>query len=58
MADITPSRIEPLGDGPSDSQARNSRRKPVMKAPATLTPVPEPPAIEDEKELHQLDELA
>ena len=58
MADITPSRIEPLGDGSSESQGGNSRQRPVVKPKLPVTPVPDPPAIADEKESHQLDELA
>jgi hypothetical protein len=58
MADITPSRIEPLGDGSSDSQQGNPRREPAGKPKLPATPVPDPPVIADEKESHQLDELA
>jgi hypothetical protein len=58
MADITPSRIEPLGDGSTDSQPGNPQREPAVKPKLPVAPVPDPPAIADEKESHQLDELA
>ncbi len=57
MADLLPSRIEPLGDGgelPADS-----RRERHPKPKAAEKPVPAPPPIDSENdESHQLDELA
>jgi hypothetical protein len=58
MADITPSRIEPLGE-PAESRQENPSRKSVAIPKTTTKPVPVPPVAEsDEDESHQLDELA
>ena len=60
MADITPSRIEPLGDSP-DSQSGTPKRDPRLKSKIPVAPDPEPdsPPLDDEKdESHHLDELA
>jgi hypothetical protein len=58
MADITPSRIEPLGE-PAESRQENPGRKSVATPKTTTKIVPVPPVAEsDEDESHQLDELA
>ena len=59
MADITPSRIEPLGDTPERHDG-SPDRKPVVWPKVTEKPAPDLPPVEtDEKdEVHQLDELA
>jgi hypothetical protein len=58
MADITPSRIEPLGE-PAESRQENPNRKSVAKPKTAANPAPVPPVAEsDEDESHQLDELA
>lgn len=57
MADLLPSRIEPLGEGaelPADS-----RRDPKPKPKPAEKPTPAPPPLDAEQdESHQLDELA
>lgn len=59
MADITPSRIEPLGE-PAENHQENPSRKSGARPKAIQNPVPVPPPVEIEKddESHQLDELA
>lgn len=58
MADLTPSRIEPLGGSP-DSHAENPNRKQVAKPKAGEKAPPVPPPIDaDKDEPHQLDEQA
>lgn len=58
MADLTPSRIEPLGGSP-DGHAENSNRKQVAKQKASEKAPPVPPPIDaDKDEPHQLDEQA
>jgi|HubBroStandDraft_1064217.scaffolds.fasta_scaffold00345_8 hypothetical protein len=58
MGDLTPSRIDPLGEAPENRHDTPSRR-PVVKKKASDTPAPVPPPVETEKEEdHQLDELA
>jgi hypothetical protein len=58
MADITPSRIEPLGE-PAENRQENPNRKSVAIPKAATKPVHVPPVAEsDEDESHQLDELA
>jgi hypothetical protein len=58
MADITPSRIEPLGDSP-DSQPGTPKREPGRKSKLPVKPDPDPPPWDDENdENHHLDELA
>jgi len=58
MADLTPSRIEPLGGSP-DNPSENSNRKrgASQKAPEKAAPTPPPIDIEKD-ESHQLDEQA
>jgi hypothetical protein len=58
MADITPSRIEPLGDGPDD-QPGTPKKEPRLKSKVPVKPDPDPPPLDDENdESHRLDELA
>jgi len=59
MAELTPSRIEPLGGSP-DSPAENPNRQPGSKQKAVQKPAPAPPPIDAdrEEEAHQLDEQA
>ncbi|HXX20296.1 MAG TPA: hypothetical protein VEJ46_12910 [Candidatus Acidoferrum sp.] len=58
MADLTPSRIEPVG-GSTDSHSENPNRKQAAKTKTAEKPAPVPPAIDaDKDELHQLDEQA
>lgn len=58
MGDITPSRIEPLGEAP-ENQGENSHRWPRVKPKDSEKAIPAPPPVESEKdESHQLDELA
>lgn len=59
MADITPSRIEPLGETPERHDG-NPGRKPVVRPKASEKPAPVLPPVEteEEDEVHQLDELA
>jgi hypothetical protein len=62
MADITPSRIEPLGDSP-DSQPGTPKKEPGLKSKLPVKPdpdpEPDPPPLDDENdESHHLDELA
>jgi hypothetical protein len=57
MADLLPSRIEPLGDaaelGPDARPGRAAKAKPGDKS------LPAPPPVDaDEEEKHQLDEQA
>ena len=59
MADLLPSRIEPLGD--SAGHAADSRREPAPKPSAAAKPAVAPPPLDpepDPEETHQLDELA
>jgi hypothetical protein len=58
MADITPSRIEPLGE-PAENRQENPNRKSGAKPKAPEKSVHVPPVAEsDADESHQLDELA
>lgn len=58
MGDLTPSRIDPLGEA-SENHDDTPSRRPIMKKKATDTPALVPPPVESEKEDdHQLDELA
>jgi len=58
MADITPSRIEPLGE-PAENRQENPNRKSGPKPKDEEKPVLVPPVAESDKdESHQLDELA
>jgi len=59
MADLLPSRIEPLGD--SAGHAADSRREKPPRPKAAEKPAAAPPALDPEPEqdeAHQLDELA
>jgi len=59
MADLLPSRIEPLGD--SAEHAADSRRERAPKPSAAAKPAVTPPPLDpepDPEEAHQLDELA
>lgn len=61
MADLLPSRIEPLGD--SAGQAADSRRERPPQPKSAVKPAAAPPPIDSEidpeqDEAHQLDELA
>ena len=63
MADLLPSRIEPLGD--SAGHAADSRRERPAQPKAAVKPVPAPvpPPLDlelepDQDEAHRLDELA
>jgi len=57
MADLLPSRIEPLGDSPEHSA--DSRRERPAQPKAVVKPVPSPPPLDAEpSDVHQLDELA
>jgi len=59
MADLLPSRIEPLGD--SAGHAADSRRERPPKPSAAAKPAAAPPPLDpepDPEETHQLDELA
>lgn len=58
MADLTPSRIEPLGGSP-DSQSENPNRKQAVKQKTSEKAASNPPPIDvDKDEPHQLDEQA
>jgi hypothetical protein len=60
VADITPSRIEPLGDTPEHNQ-ENPGRTPVARPKVSEKPALVLPPLEvdpDPDEIHQLDELA
>jgi len=58
MADLTPPRIEPLGDSTENHQGDSNRRQPA-KQKVTDKAVPPPPPIDvDKDEQHQLDEQA
>ena len=57
MADLLPSRIEPLGDGTEQPADSRRERKPQPKAEVKPGP-PTPPVDVDSEESHQLDELA
>jgi hypothetical protein len=58
MGDLTPSRIDPLGEAPENRNDTPSRR-PIVKKKPSDTPTLVPPPVETEKEDdHQLDELA
>ena len=60
MADITPSRIEPLGETP-EHHHENPGRKPAVKPKASEKPAAVLPPVDTElepDEIHQLDELA
>jgi hypothetical protein len=58
MADITPSRIEPLGE-PAENRQENPSRKSVAIPKTVTKPVLVPPVADsDEDETHTLDELA
>lgn len=58
MADLTPPRIEPLGDSTENHQGDSNRGQP-SKQKALEKPAPPPPPIDiDKDEPHQLDEQA
>ena len=58
MGDLTPSRIDPLGEA-AENRHDTPSRKPAVKRKASDKPAPAPPPVESEKEEdHQLDELA
>lgn len=58
MADLTPSRIEPLGES-HESHSENPNRKLTPKPKASEKAPPTPPPIDvDKDEPHQLDEQA
>ena len=57
MADLLPSRIEPLGDSAENPADARRERKPEPKAAAKSAPPP-PPLDTENEEKHQLDELA
>ena len=57
MADLLPSRIEPMGDAAEHPADPRRERKPEPKA--AVKPGPPPPPLDTENdESHQLDELA
>jgi len=57
MADLTPSRIEPLG-GSHDNQSENPNRKQGAKEKPAKAANVTPPIDLDKEEPHQLDEQA
>ena len=57
MADLLPSRLEPMGDGGEQPADTRRERKPQPKAVAKPEPPP-PPLDTENDESHQLDELA
>jgi hypothetical protein len=57
VADLLPSRIEPMGDSPENPADSRRDRSPKLKA--VVKPAPDPPPLDTENdESHQLDELA
>ncbi|MGD0963638.1 MAG: hypothetical protein ABSA57_07020 [Candidatus Acidiferrales bacterium] len=59
MADLLPSRIEPLGDSAGNAAESRRERPPQPKVP--VKPAAAPPPLDPEPEqdeAHQLDELA
>jgi hypothetical protein len=58
MAEITPPRIESIGDpGPQDQSSQKSRAKAAVAGKPTSTTTPEISTPEEE-EKHELDEMA
>jgi hypothetical protein len=57
MADLTPSRIEPLGSS-HDNQSENPNRKQGAKEKSAKAATVTPPIDLEKEEPHQLDEQA